>query len=155
MAFELHRRGHIDVELKKIARRLLHNATGSLSTVVDSRFRDAVYESRKSLKKVRAIVAVLDAADGDILAADRKRLKSASRALSQLRDSDAIVATFDRLRRSYPKQLPEHTYAILRRGLVRARDEQPHTARPDGLVEDLARKLQRTKFPPKARTHPP
>ncbi len=81
-------------------------------------------------------------------------MKSASRALSQLRDSDAIVATFDRLRRSYPKQLPEHTYAILRRGLVRARDEQPDTARRDGLVEDLARKLKRTRFAAKGWTSP-
>ena len=154
MAFELHRRKHIDVELKKIARRLLGNARGSLDAVDDGKFREAVHESRKRLKKVRAIVAVLEAADADIPRKDRKQLQSASRALSQLRDSDAIVDSFDRLRRHYPKQLPEHTYAILRRGLVRGRDEQQDTARRSGLVEDAARKLKKTRSTAKDWTSP-
>src|SRR5690348_6674992 len=101
MAFELRRRRPIDVELKKIARRQLRNAMRSLGAVDAGTFPDAVHESRKSLKKARAAVAVLEAAGADVPHAARKRLKSASRALSQLRDSDAIVDAFDRLRRDY------------------------------------------------------
>jgi CHAD domain-containing protein len=154
MAFELRRRKHIDVELTKIARRLLRKTTGPLATDDDSKFRDAVHESRKSLKKVRAVVAVLEGAGAEIPRTDRKRLKSASRALSRLRDSDAIVDTFDRLRRRYPKQLPEHTYARLRRGLVRARDEQQIAARRDGVVDAASRTLERTRSAVKDWTSP-
>jgi CHAD domain-containing protein len=153
MAFELRRRKHLDVALKETVRRMLRNARRPLD-IVDGEFGDAVHESRTSLKKARSVVAVLEAAHADIPRRDRKRLKSASRALSRLRDSDAIVSAFDRLRRHHPKRLPEHTYAILRRGLVGARDRQLDAARRDGLLEDVARTLKKTRSAAKDWTSP-
>ena len=89
-----------------------------------AQFESAVHESRKSVKKVRAVAAFLEQAGAKLPRKDRKRLKSAARALSRLRDSAAIIDTFDRVRRRYPKQLSEHTYGILRRGLVGARNRR-------------------------------
>jgi len=145
MAFELHRRRHIDVDLNKIARRLLRNAAGTLGTGKDGKFREAVYESRKKLKKIRTVVAMLEAAGARIPRADRKRLKSASSAISRLRDSGAIVETFDRLRSHFPQRLPEHSYALLRRELVHARAAQENAARRDGLVSGASRALKKTR----------
>jgi len=144
MSFELHHRKHIDRELRKIARRQLRRTAATLQTSNRIRFRSAVHDSRKSLKKVRAVAAFLEAGGGKLSRKDRARLKSAARDLSRIRDSAAIVDALDRLRRRYPKQLSQHTYGILRRGLVDARDRAEARARREGLVRDVAKRLKRT-----------
>ena len=145
MSFELHHRKHIEDELTKIVRQQLRNTAHALTKSAGSQFRSAVHESRKSVKKVRAVAAFLTEAGAKLPRRDRKRLKSAARALSRVRDSTAIIETFDRVRRRYPKQLPEHTYGILRRGLVAARDRSEARAQRDGVVADAAERLEKTR----------
>jgi CHAD domain-containing protein len=145
MSFELHQRKHIEDELTKIVRQQLRNTAHALTTSAGSQFRSAVHESRKSVKKVRAVAAFLKQAGAKLPRRDRKRLKSAARALSRVRDSTAIIDTFDRVRRRYPKQLPEHTYGILRRGLVAARDRNEARAQRDGVVAEAAERLEKTR----------
>jgi CHAD domain-containing protein len=72
-------------------------------------------------------------------------LKSAARAVSRVRDSAAIIEMLDHVRRRYPKQLHEHTYGILRRGLVAARDRSEAHAQRDGVVAEVAERLQKTR----------
>src|SRR5688572_31916870 len=103
MSFELHQRKHIEDELTKIVRQQLRNAAHALTTSSGDQFQSAVHESRKSVKKVRAVAAFLKQAGAKISRRDRRRLKSAAKALSRVRDSAAIIDTFDRVRRRYPK----------------------------------------------------
>jgi hypothetical protein len=145
MSFELHHRKHIEDELTKIARRQLRKTACALTTSDGGEFRTTVHESRKNVKKVRAIAAFLTQAGGKLPRKDRKRLKLAARALSRVRDSSAIIDTFDRLRGRYPKQLSEHTYGILRRGLVAARDRSEARAQRDGVVAEAAERLAKTR----------
>jgi CHAD domain-containing protein len=145
MAYELHERKHIEDELRNILRRQLRNTARLLTTSSGIKLRSAVRESRKSVKKVRAVVALLEQAGAKVPRKDRKRLKAAAGALSRLRDSAAMVETFDRVRRRYPTQLPEHTYGILRRGLVGARDRREARAERDGAVVDVAARLKKTR----------
>jgi hypothetical protein len=83
----------------------------------------------------------------------RQQLRNTAHALSRVRDSTAIIDTFDRVRRRYPKQLPEHTYGILRRGLVAARDRSEARAQRDGVVAEAAERLEKTRKSAKKR-HP-
>ena len=145
MSFELHKREHIDEELTKIARQQLRNAAHALNTSAGSQLRSAVHESRTSVKKVRAVAALLKQAGAKLPRSDRRRIQSAARALSRVRDSAAIIDTFDRVRRRYPKQLPEHTYDILRRGLVAARDRSEAGAQRDGVVAEAAKRLKKAR----------
>ena len=154
MSFELHQRKHVDDELTKIVRQQLRNAAHALTTSAGSQFRSAVHESRKSVKRVRAVAAFLEHAGAKLPRRDRRRLKSAARALSRVRDSTAIIDTFDRVRRRYPKQLPEHTYEILRRGLVAARDRREARARREGVVAEAAERLEKTRQSAKEWTSP-
>jgi CHAD domain-containing protein len=142
MSFELSKRKHIEDELRKLARDQLLKATRALRTNDTRRFRSAVHESRKRLKKVRAAVALLEQAGADVPRKDRKRFKKAAGALSRIRDSAAIIDTFDRLRKRYPRQLPEHTYGVLRRALVNARDIQEGDAQREGAAADVAARLK-------------
>jgi CHAD domain-containing protein len=62
-----------------------------------------------------------------------------------MRDSAAIIQTFDAVRRRYPKRLSEHTYGILRRGLVQASEQRERRARHDGVLSDAAKRLDKTR----------
>jgi CHAD domain-containing protein len=145
VSFELHVRKHIEDGLTKIVRQQLRNTADALTKSEGSQFRSAVHESRKSVKKVRAVAALLTEAGAKLPRRDRKRLKSAARALSRVRDTTAIIETFDWVHRRYPEQLPEHTYGILRRGLVAARDRSEARAQRDGVVADAAERLEKTR----------
>ena len=128
MSFELHQRKHIEHELVKIVRRELRRTARTLTASTGTTFESAVFESRKRVKKVRAVAEFLEHAGAKLPRKDRKRLTSAARALSRLRDSAAIIDTFDRVRRRYPKQLSERSYGSLRRGLVGARNREQERA---------------------------
>ena len=145
MSFELHGPKHIEDELMKIVRKQLRTTAQALTTGADSEFRSAVHESRKSVKKVRAVTAFLTEAGAKLPRRDRKRLQEAGRVLSGVRDSAAIIDTFDRVRRRYPKQLPAHSYGALRQGLIAARDRREARARRDGVVADAAERLGKTR----------
>jgi CHAD domain-containing protein len=144
MSFELHRRKHLEDDLAKIARRQLRKTAQALIASSSSQLRTVVHESRKSVKKVRAVAAIFQNAGAKLPRKDRKRLKGAARPLSKIRDSSAIIDTFDRVRRRYPKQLPEHIYEVLRRGLVDARERSETRARSDGLIAEAAERLKKT-----------
>jgi CHAD domain-containing protein len=154
MSFELHHRKHIEDELTKMVRQRLRTTAHALTTSAGSELSSAVHESRKSLKKVRAVAAVLTEAGAKLPRRDRKRLKSAARALSRVRDRTAIIDTFDRVRRRYPKQLTQHTYGILRRSLVSARDQSEARAQRDGVVAEAAEHLEKARKSAKEWTSP-
>jgi len=143
MSFELHERKHLERELVKVVRRELRHTVDVLTASAGGAIaEEAVHESRKSVKKVRAVAAFLEQAGTKPPRKARRRLKAAARALSRLRDSAAIVETFDRLRHRYPKQLSEHTYSILRRGLAGSRDREHRRAQRDGVVEEAVKHLK-------------
>src|SRR4051812_15132344 len=145
VSFELKHRTRIAHQLVKIVRRELRDSARALTTNDDSPFEDVVHESRKSVKKVRAVTTLLDAAGAKLPRKDRKRLKAAARSLSRLRDSGAIIEAFDRVRRRYSKQVPGHTYQILRRGPVGARDREEAPAQREGGVSEAADRLAATR----------
>jgi CHAD domain-containing protein len=154
MAFELGQRKHLEDELTKIVRRELRNTVRALTTSDGTALEGVIHESRKSVKKVRAVAAFLEQAGAKLPRKDRKQLKSAARELSRLRDSAAIIESLQRVRRRYPKQLPEHTYGILRRGLAGARDRQEARAKRDGVVGDAAGRLAKARRSAKSWTSP-
>jgi hypothetical protein len=155
VAFELDHRKHLEDELTKIVRRELAKTVRDLRAGSGAAPEDVIHESRKSVKKARAVAALLEQAGAKLPRKDRTRLKSAARALSRPRDSAAIVESLDAVRGRYPKQLPERTYGILRRALVNARNRQEARAKRDGVIADAAKRLAKTRRSAKAWTLPP
>ena len=115
MAFTLKTDQSIRRRLKSLLRRQLQRGEQSLRKARVS----SVHEARRNVKKARSVVALLQQADTASLGEDARRLRAAAHALAALSDADSVVAAFDRLRSRYPRRLPEHTYAMLRRRLVR------------------------------------
>ena len=154
MSFELHGRKYLQDALIKIARRELRKTVRALTTSDETAFESVIHESRKRIKKVRAVAAFLEQAGAKLPRKDYRRLKSAAQALSRLRDSTVIVESLDRVRRRYPKQLSEHTFGILRRSLIHARQQQLARAKRDGVMVEAAAQLTKTRKSAKAWASP-
>lgn len=153
MAFELSQHKHLEDELAKIVRKELRATAGAL-TSPETTFEEVVHEARKSVKKVRAVTALLEQAGATVPRKDRKRLKTAARALSELRDSAAIIESLDRVHRRYPKRLPVHSYGILRRALVGVQGRQEARAKEDDVPAAAAGRLSKARKAVKAWTLP-
>jgi hypothetical protein len=142
MGFTLNPKYSICRGLKRVIRKALRHGCEHLQHAHET----GVHEARKSVKKVRAVVTLLQQVDADGLDKDARRLRAAGHTLSILRDADAIIATFDMLRKRFSKRLPEHTYAKA----VLANQPAPYTDAELGAVAthctsigDAARKVER------------
>jgi CHAD domain-containing protein len=102
----------------------------------------AVHEARKGAKKAEAILLLLDRLGFAVPRKDERRLRTARRALSILRDADALIETFDDLRSRYPNRIPQHTAALVRAHLQRARDTSDTRAATVGRLPQVALALR-------------
>lgn len=104
-------------ELRRIARKELDGASKRLRRGYSN--DSDVHESRKSVKKVEALTRLMDQMGFAPPRKKMKRLRAARRALSRLRDADAMIETFDRLRSRFADRIPEHTARVIRTHLVK------------------------------------
>ena len=103
---------------------------------------DAIHEARKHLKKARAIVHTIQAADGG-LNLDDEQLRKVSDLLSPLRDADAMRQILTKLRDRDPRLLSARTFARLSRELTAHRQELLAAATRDNAWEKACRRLRR------------
>ena len=76
MSFALHRRKHIEDQATKVIRHQLRDSAHTLATTsAGSQLRSAVHESRKTIKKVRAVAAILKEAGAKLPRKDRRRVQ--------------------------------------------------------------------------------
>ena len=138
MPFSLKSGKPIRGRLRQIVRRQLRGSEKRLREGGDA----AVHEARKAVKKVRAIGRLLHRADFDAPLKDKRRLQAIGRVLSTRRDSDAVIETFDRLRRRFPRRLSAQANTLIRRRLVRARTRIEEVALDHRSAERVADALR-------------
>lgn len=136
MAFQLRQRESVTDGLRRLAAKQLRSARAALRRTTPPTDR-SIHEARKSIKKVRAILRLVEADDGRGVAGCEKRLRKVNRALSRLRDADAMVTIVDKLRSRTPRLLSEHTVARLRRRLTSEKRTAMLTATRDGVWKDV------------------
>lgn len=124
--------------LKHLVRKTLRDAGSDLR---HDRAR-AVHDVRKRVKQVRAIVKVLQQTDACSFRNETRRLRAAGQRLSILRDADVVIATFDDVQARFPTRLPEHTYALMRQQLVRAKARIMRDATADQSMAHVAHSLR-------------
>jgi CHAD domain-containing protein len=103
MAFHLHDDESVGRGVRRLARKQLAGGAAALSTSGPPAPR--VHEARKSIKKVRALLRLLQADGAPKLGRPRRQLRQLSRALSPLRDAAAMHDSLDRLRTHDPALL--------------------------------------------------
>lgn len=87
--------------------------------------KKAVHESRKALKRLRALLRLLRGRLGeDVYAREDRALRDAGRSLAGARDAEVMLATLDSLIERHPGKLKRGAGVIALRGvLLRDRDE--------------------------------
>ena len=149
MAFELRHDEATKPGLRRLATKQLRRARDELRRATPPN-DEAIHEARKSLKKARAILELIDADAGHGMAGAAKSLRSVNRVLSRLRDADAMVEILAKLRRRNPRLFDEHTFARIRRHLASRKQaalteatEEQAWRRVDRALRDLGRRAKR------------
>ncbi len=141
MAFQLRPQKSTAKELRRLARTELASARDALIQGNPPR-EEAIHSARKRVKKARTILGLIEADDGRGLADSPERLRTVNRTLSCLRDADAIIETFDKLKRDHPELFSEHVYARVRCQLVSRRHSLVRAPSLDVSWKRAARQLR-------------
>jgi CHAD domain-containing protein len=142
MAYRLRPRESVTQGLRRLATKELRSARGELRKT-NPPCDEAIHEARKSIKKVRAILELIEADRGRGLAGSRKRLRSVNRTLSRLRDADAMVEILTKLTNKHPRMFDEHTFARVQRRLFSHKQASAKAARDHGAWKSVDRNLRR------------
>jgi CHAD domain-containing protein len=120
----------------------LQFAADQLDGVSSAKRDEAIHEARKSIKKVRGILRLMQPELDGIYRTEAKRLGKIGRTLSEFRDAGAIIGTFDSLRDKYRDELGRRTLSSIRQGLVRRKEEAEHEADIDKVLRGMAESLR-------------
>lgn len=104
MAWRLARDESVISGLKRVAREEMESARAQLSGEEKTPRDKAIHESRKHIKKVRALLRLVGGELGDTAKQENARLRDIAHRLSDFRDAFAMIATFDELRKRYKKK---------------------------------------------------
>lgn len=101
--------------IRRIARGQLDDASEGLGKTSDRKIGDAVHETRKSLKRLRASVRVARAPLGDQrYAKENADFRETGRLLSGARDSKVLIETLDGLNERAADEISSEATAVLR-----------------------------------------
>jgi len=128
-------------EFRRLARTELKSARKEIRKTQPPR-DEAIHQARKRVKKVRAIVQLIDDGGGRGLDRSAKRLRSVNRTLSELRDTDAMMQTLASLRRRHRRLFSEHTFARIHRGLATRKRDAFRAAERARAWSSIAQRLE-------------
>lgn len=142
MAYRLRLDESVADGLRRLARKELKSAADMLrqGRTPDD---DAIHEARKSMKKVRAIVHLVDADGGRGLRRTARRLRAINRTLSKARDADAMLEVLATLKKKQPHLFTAPTFARVRRHLLARKRTLMKNAQHDGAWQDIVDDLRR------------
>lgn len=123
MAFHLNPELPVAEELKRVLREEMEAAAQQLRTAAQGNGDDAIHEARKSVKKIRATLRLVQANLDHIYAEKNAEFGEIGRTLSELRDAAAMLETYDELRKHYQDQVDEGVWTALRRLLMKRKRE--------------------------------
>src|SRR6185436_7465271 len=102
MAYRLRRKGSLASELARVVTKEFEEARKEIGGRNNGR-TEAVHEARKHVKKIRAVLHLLEKALADNFRTHDRRLKAVGHQLSSLRDVDAEAETMKAVRDHYPR----------------------------------------------------
>jgi len=127
MPYCLKRQRSVASEVRRLAEKQLGLAIAELRTIGDRRSDQRIHEARRHVKKVRAMLRLVQPAIGDRGHAINRRLRAASRLLGPIADGRAVVGTF--LRAGHRDRAWQRTLQAIQAALVQ------RAARIDGQAE--------------------
>lgn len=121
--------------IKRIVIEELDSATEQLSRDDRKNRDEAIHEARKSVKKIRGALRLVQPDLGATYRKENQRLGELGRKLSEFRDAAAIIETFDSVIQKHKDGLQNNTLGSLRRGLEKSKDETEENSDIDKVVK--------------------
>jgi CHAD domain-containing protein len=121
MAYRLKKSESVPDGIRRIVVEEIDSAAEHLGKTKDR--DEAVHEARKSLKKVRGLLRLVQPELGRVYQRENTQLRGIGRKLSELRDATAIIEVFDGLVDKYKDQLRKDALVCIRRGLENSKRE--------------------------------
>ena len=127
-----------DVSVPKGLQRLMRKEVGAAMAALASQTPsdESIHDARKSVKKIRSVLRLLQGQLGSAGDREEKRLREAAHVLSALRDADATAETLETLHGRYPTVVDGSVARAVANGL-RARRQR--TRKGAGLLAHKAR----------------
>jgi adenylate cyclase len=140
--FYLKRSESIALGLERIITELLAAAVEQLQQSEQS-LEDAVHEARKSIKKVRAVLRLIRPLMGSDYDRGNGALRDIGRKLSDIRDAQALIETFDYLNANYRDELGDASLNNFRQSLLDQKRKQTEEFDSTYQIPQLVAALQK------------
>ena len=112
------------VEIRRIGRELVDGVMIDLD-LARRRPEEGFHRCRRRIKRLRALIRLVRAADPEYWKAEDARWRDLSRSIAGAREAAALVETLDRVVAAFPRETAGDGFAVLRRRAAAEQQRQP------------------------------
>jgi CHAD domain-containing protein len=142
MGYHLKRSESVPEGIRRIASEELESAASQLDMGEPRNQDEAIHEARKSVKKVRALLRLMQVDLGDTYREESSLLRDAGRKLSQFRDASAIIEILDDLKQKSRDELNAGTFDRIGRELLARKEQAEKQGDIQKVLADIAASLR-------------
>ncbi|HWF47090.1 MAG TPA: CHAD domain-containing protein [Bryobacteraceae bacterium] len=142
MAYRLHYDAPIEKQVQQLAGEELDYAAGQLQKTDKSSRNDAIHEARKSLKKARALLRLVQPCLGPVYRQENDYLRQVGWELSEFRDAGAILDSFRDLRKKYADALAGPEIDAADRAILKRKHDLEASGRLEETLPRLAKEIE-------------
>lgn len=143
MKYELNADEPVKDGIRRVVFEELESAYQLLSDPKSDR-QEAVHESRKSFKKIRAALRLIrDGLDRDVYRRENKRFRNAGRKLAEVRDAAVRIQTLERLLKTFQDELAENVFSGIQEEIAKkSREIEQKAMEDDSAAEDVLNRIR-------------
>ncbi len=142
MAYTLEAGESIPAGIKRVIEEQLNDASAQLSQPNKSKRDEGIHEARKSVKKIRAALRLVEDDLGALFKRENIRLRNTGRKLASFRDAAAAIEIFDAVLAG--AKLDKDALASIRKGLAQEKRISDRSPTLQTILGRLARSLSST-----------
>ena len=142
MAYQLRLDESVPEGIRRIVREEFKAAVDQLKTKNEAKRDEAIHEARKSIKKIRGALRLVQPELGRVFRFENRCLRDVGRKLSAFRDAGSVIEIFDALKHRYRHELGSHTLSSIRRGLIVRKRQAGREVQAIKLLDEMAARLQ-------------
>jgi len=144
MAYRLKHGETVPEAIRRIVQEEIDSAGKQLTNGQGKKRDEAVHEARKSLKKVRGALRLMQPELGRAYQDENTRMRDLGRELSEIRDATAIIEVFDSLVEKHASSLQKDAFGAIRRGLEKSKRETEQAAGIEKVIQQAQATLRAT-----------
>jgi CHAD domain-containing protein len=142
MSLRLNRDAPIPAEIRRLVLQQLEAAISELRAVGDPASDEAIHDARRRVKKIRAVIRLVQPALDKTSRTIDRELKDVSRMLAPVADGQGIIETLDQIARRYRRLLPTRAVRSIRAGLRERSARIDREANARGIIRMAADTLR-------------